>query len=45
MDRQLDNERVIIRSEILEEIRGDREVELNKRLRDKLGKKIEQELY
>lgn len=45
MDRQLDNERLIIRSECLEELRGEREIELIKKLRDKLSKKIEQELY
>ena len=41
MERQLDNERIIIRSECLEELRGDREVELTRKLRDKLTKKIE----
>lgn len=41
MDRQLDNERIIIRSECLEELRGEREMEMSKKLREKLTKKIE----
>lgn len=36
MERQIDNERIIIRSECLEELRGEREAEMNKRLREKL---------
>eukprot|EP00347_Sterkiella_histriomuscorum_P024318 403331546 len=44
MERQLDNERLIIRSECLEELRGEREVELARKLREKLTKKIEEEL-
>ena len=44
MERQLDNERLIIRAECLEELRSEREIEMQSKLRDKLQKKIQQEL-
>jgi hypothetical protein len=44
MERQVDNEKLCIKAECLEEMRSEREMDLYKKLRDKITKKLEKEI-
>jgi len=44
MERQIANEKIIIKAECMQELRSDRERQLEKKVREKLEGKLEREM-